>query len=148
MKNVFDAAKYILEKTGPITTMKLQKLLYYAQAWSLVWDEEELFPEEFEAWSGGPVCPELYSWHKHMYRVSADQVPADRLSGEPFSDDQSKTLAVVLETYGDKSGRWLSGLTHTEDPWKQARGSCLPGDYCSNVISKGDMAWYYEQYSG
>ncbi|MBD5559274.1 MAG: DUF4065 domain-containing protein [Clostridia bacterium] len=44
-----------LEKTGPITTMKLQKLLYYAQVWSLVWDENELFPEKFEAWANGPV---------------------------------------------------------------------------------------------
>ena len=37
---VFDVAAYILQKTGSMTTMKLQKLVYYSQAWSLVWDEK------------------------------------------------------------------------------------------------------------
>ena len=60
MSNVFDTATYILEKLGPMSTMKLQKLCYYSQAWSLVWDEEPLFPEEFEAWANGPVCSELF----------------------------------------------------------------------------------------
>lgn len=32
MANVFDVAKYILEKKGIMSTMKLQKLCYYAQA--------------------------------------------------------------------------------------------------------------------
>ncbi|CUP62134.1 Uncharacterized phage-associated protein [Anaerostipes hadrus] len=43
MANVFDAAKYILERLGEMSTMKLQKLCYYAQAWSLVWDDVPLF---------------------------------------------------------------------------------------------------------
>ena len=34
---VFEVAKYILEKKEKMSTMKLQKLLYYCQAWSLVW---------------------------------------------------------------------------------------------------------------
>ena len=60
MANIFSAAKYILEKQGTMSAMKLQKLCYYAQAWSLVWDDNELFPEDFEAWVNGPVCPVLY----------------------------------------------------------------------------------------
>ena len=69
MANVFDVACYILERKPDITTMKLQKLCYYAQAWSLVWEEEPLFDEEFEAWANGPVCPELYAAHRGMYKV-------------------------------------------------------------------------------
>ena len=52
MANVFDIAKYIIEKKGTngrMSTMKLQKLCYYAEAWSLVW-EAPLFEEDFEAW--------------------------------------------------------------------------------------------------
>lgn len=60
MANVFDVAKYILEVKGTMSTMKLQKLCYYAQAWSLVWDDKPLFGEEFEAWANGPVCRELF----------------------------------------------------------------------------------------
>ena len=37
MGTVFDVAKYILSKTGSITTWKLQKLCYYSQAWALAW---------------------------------------------------------------------------------------------------------------
>ena len=33
---VHDVVKYILNQTGPIPAMKLQKLVYYCQAWSLV----------------------------------------------------------------------------------------------------------------
>ena len=53
MGSVFDTAKYILEKCGTMSTMKLQKLCYYSQAWSLVWDDAPLFDEDFEAWAMG-----------------------------------------------------------------------------------------------
>ena len=56
MANVFDVAKYIIEKQGQLTAMKLQKLVYYSQVWTLVWDEEPLFPEVIQAWGKGPVC--------------------------------------------------------------------------------------------
>ena len=64
MATVFDVAKYVLKQLGSITTMKLQKLVYYCQAWSLGWDGKPLFGENFEAWANGPVCPELF--HKHQ----------------------------------------------------------------------------------
>ena len=60
MATVFDVAFYILDKLGDMSTMKLQKLCYYAQAWSLAWDGFPLFDEEFQAWANGPVCRELY----------------------------------------------------------------------------------------
>ena len=40
MLTVFDVASYILKKSGKMTTMKLQKLIYYSQAWALVWYEK------------------------------------------------------------------------------------------------------------
>ena len=42
MLSAFDVAEYILKKKGAITAMKLQKLVYYSQAWAVVWDEEPL----------------------------------------------------------------------------------------------------------
>lgn len=47
MANIFDTARYILEKSGTMSTMKLQKLCYYSQAWALVWDDAPLFNEDF-----------------------------------------------------------------------------------------------------
>lgn len=76
MATVFDVAKYILEKQGQMTTMKLQKLVYYSLAWSLVWDEKPLFTETVKAWANGPVVPDLYGKHKGMYYVEAKHLDA------------------------------------------------------------------------
>ena len=56
MKTALDVAAYILSKQGTMTAMKLQKLVYYAQAWPLVWDEKPLFREKIEAWGTAPWC--------------------------------------------------------------------------------------------
>ncbi len=72
-KSVFDVAAYILNKQpkkNPITAWKLQKLVYYCQAWSLVWDEQPLFKEKIVAWANGPVVKELYEQHKGMFYVA------------------------------------------------------------------------------
>ena len=145
MPNVFDAAKYILENTGLVTTMKLQKLLYYAQAWSLVWDENELFPEDFEAWAGGPVCRRLFAWHRTYYKVSARDIPVDLISGESFSSAQIETMDAVIRDYGQYSGAQLSELTHSEAPWITARQGVPPGTSCDRIIPKADMAWFYAE---
>lgn len=142
MANVFDTAKYVLEKMGPLSTMKLQKLCYYAQAWSLVWDDEELFPEEFEAWANGPVCRPLYDFHRGQYKISEAQVREDRMNGD-LTENQKDTIDHVLDHYGEKDAQWLSTLTHMEDPWKNARKGYAPGELCDVVISKASMAEYY-----
>lgn len=142
MANIFDTAKYILEKCGPLSTMKLQKLCYYSQAWSLVWDDDELFPEEFQAWVNGPVCWELYGIHRGRFKVSADSIPKDKLSNA-LTDNQKDTIDHVLDHYANKNAQWLSQLTHLEKPWQFARGGCAPGENCSNIITKSSMAEYY-----
>ena len=65
-----DVAEYFLalanETGGTITNLKLQKLVYYAQAWHLANFDKPLFDAKFEAWVHGPVIPGLYE----EYRVS------------------------------------------------------------------------------
>lgn len=140
MANVFDAAKYILNKIGETSTMKLQKLCYYAQAWSLVWDDKPLFQEDFEAWVNGPVCPELF--HKTQGRFPVDAADID--GGEDnLTDNQKDTIDQVLDYYAGRNAQWLSDLTHMEDPWKKARGDLPKRAVSNNVISKESMAEYY-----
>ena len=67
MLTVHDVAAYVLEQTGPITPWKLQKLVYYSQAWHLAWEETPLFHEHIEAWGAGPASPALYEIHKGLY---------------------------------------------------------------------------------
>ena len=100
MANIFDTAKYILEKTGEMSTMKLQKLCYYAQAWSLVWDDTPLFTEDFQAWANGPVCPELFYKTQGQFSVTADDEDGkiDNLTAEQ-KDSIDKVLKIVPSKY-------------------------------------------------
>lgn len=140
MANVFDVAKYILHNKGEMTAMKLQKLVYYSQAWSLVWDEKPLFPERIEAWANGPVVPDLYYVHKGAYIISEDMFPGDPLR---LAKDEKETVDSVLETYGDKPSQWLIELTHLEDPWKNAREGLQMGERGNKEIALAEMAEYY-----
>lgn len=139
MISALDVAAFILREKGPMTAMKLQKLVYYSQAWSLVWDEEPLFSEDVQAWANGPVVPELFQAHKGRFKI--DAIPG----GNPDKLDakQAETVRGVLGYYGDKTSQWLSDLTHLEDPWKNARHGCPDGASCNTVISLAAMAEYY-----
>ena len=141
--SIFDVASYILNKSGSMTTMKLQKLCYYAQAWSLAWDEIPLFEEDFQAWANGPVCPELFNTHRGMFLVNPGYCEQVKNSIYSFTDSQKETIDKVLDYYGDKSPQWLSDLTHSELPWKNARGSTPIGAQCNSVIQKESMQQYY-----
>lgn len=139
MANVFDVATYILNELEAMTTWKLQKLVYYSQAWSLVWDDNELFPEEIEAWANGPVVRELYNAHRHAYHIGA----LDRGEIANLTENQRDTINRVLAFYGDKSPQWLSDLTHMEAPWKDARAGIPDGVRGDTIISKQHLAEYY-----
>jgi uncharacterized phage-associated protein len=140
MANVFDVAALILARAGEMTAWKLQKLVYYAQAWSLVWDERPIFDSRIEAWANGPVCPDLYNQHRGQFLVSKIAV------GNPgnLKADEAETVEAVLKYYGDKSAQFLSDLTHSEAPWKNARGELPPGVTCNNEITHEAMAQFYE----
>lgn len=139
MATVHDVAAYILNKMGRMTTMKLQKLVYYSQAWSLVWDDRPMFREPIQAWVNGPVVPNLYNVHRGLFDIK------EWPKGDPdkLSRVQRETVDAVLGFYGDKSSQWLSDLTHSEKPWKDARRGLGPADRGGNEITHASMAEYY-----
>ncbi len=140
MANVLDVAAFILKERGPMTAMKLQKLVYYSQAWSLVWDEAPLFPEPIQAWANGPVSPALYDHHRGKFTVAAGNIPGNP---ELLNGDEKETVQGVLTYYGDMSAQSLSDLTHAEDPWNKARAGLKPGASSSAEITHEMMAEYY-----
>lgn len=144
MISAHDIAAYILSRRGEMTAMKLQKLVYYAQAWSLVWDEEPLFEERIEAWANGPVVRELYNAHRGKFKVN------DWPQGDPsrLSQVQRESVDAVLTYYGDKTSQWLSDLTHMEDPWRDARRGLPPGERGNEEISHAAMMEYYSGLEG
>ena len=141
MANVFDVAKYILQRTGKISTWKLQKLCYYSQAWTLAWTGKPLFEEEFEAWQNGPVCRELFARHKGEYAV--DESIVSDADIDALSDDEKDSINVVLDTYGNKEPYELRAMSHEESPWKNARRGLGDFDYSTEIITKTAMSNYY-----
>jgi uncharacterized phage-associated protein len=139
MANAHDIANYILKKQGRMTAMKLQKLVYYSQAWSLVWDEKPLFNDRIEAWINGPVLPHLYAVHRGMF----DLKEWPRGNPENLTALQRESVDAVLEFYGDKSTQWLSDLTHAELPWRDARRGLAPTERGNSEITPAAMAEYY-----
>ncbi|WP_430787303.1 Panacea domain-containing protein [Actinoplanes sp. G11-F43] len=136
-----DVAAYVLSRRGPMSAMKLQKLLYYAQAWHLVWDDRPLFDEHIEAWANGPVIPALYAEHRGQFSIEVWP------SGDPdgLSEGERESVDVVLEFYGDMTAHQLSELTHREGPWRDTREAAgvAPMERSSAVITPAAMQEYY-----
>ena len=122
MNSVDDVAAAVLDRTGQVTTWKLQKLLYYSQAWFLVRYDRKLFDDAFEAWAQGPVVRSIYDQHKTRNRVE------DWPAGDPANLDRSEESVIewVVRKYGRLSAETLSEMTHAEVPWFVARGGLPP----------------------
>jgi uncharacterized phage-associated protein len=139
MASVFDVAQYILEQCGEMTAMKLQKLVYYSQAWNIAWTDNVLFPERIEAWADGPVCGDLYQLHKKIFRIAK----LSKGSSSRLSTEDKKNIDRVLAVYGDKSPQWLSDLTHLEAPWCDARGALPARARSQKEITPKAMGEFY-----
>jgi uncharacterized phage-associated protein len=140
--SVHDVAAAVLHTCGrPISAMKLQKLVYYCQAWHLAWLGRPLFRDRIEAWANGPVVPELY--RKHRGRFEVDDWPWGDASALPAQ--QQAVIAAVMETYGAVSARALSERTHRELPWRDARAGLNDGDRSSAVIAHDALQAYYSR---
>lgn len=123
---ITDVARIILEKTGPITTMKLQKLCYYSHVWHCFHLNQKLFKEEVRAWSYGPVIYELFDKHRGKYQLNAAEID---VSGESSLGQASiAVIDQVLAAYGQLSGAQLSDLSHSESPWLTARALMTQGE--------------------
>jgi uncharacterized phage-associated protein len=139
MASAHDVAAYILSRQGRMTAMKLQKLVYYSQAWSVVWEERPLFSETIEAWANGPVVRDLYDVHRGSFEV-AEWPQGDACQ---LTSDERTTIDTVLDFYGGKSAQWLSDLTHREQPWLAARRGLPDGERGSREITLSALEEYY-----
>lgn len=119
----FDVADYFLslvdEDTGDsISNLKLQKLLYYAQGFSLAIFGKPLFGDTIEAWELGPVVPAVYRKYKEC---GANPIPPpSNLDISNFDEETINLLNEVYAIYGQYSAWKLSQMTHLEPPWKRA----------------------------
>ena len=137
--------KIVMDEGDSITNLKLQKIVYYCQAWSLAIHGDRLFDDEIEAWVHGPAVMSLYQRFKDYGNQAIDVALAVTDPMLELDDQQRELIDDVWDAYGPLSGMQLRRMTHKEDPWRNARGDCGAYDSCRNAISETDMRDFYRR---
>ncbi|SDD75266.1 Uncharacterized phage-associated protein [Dyadobacter soli] len=133
-----------------ITNMKLQKLVFYTQAWHIAVFNQEIFEEDFQAWIHGPVVPSLYERYKSFQwrPIIRDDLNEGSLRTleNAFSTSMQEILADIIIEYFYKDAFALEQSTHSEAPWRIARGGVAADEPSTNVIDKKTIHDYYSQF--
>lgn len=121
--SALDVTNYFLYKTNAdgdlVTNLKIQKLLYYAQAWHLVNFDAPLFKETIRAWALGPVVKEVYDKFK-KFGASPIKYNSTEKEAAIFSKEQINYLNEFYDVFFEFSAHELVNMTHNETPWKEA----------------------------
>jgi len=151
MAKALDVANFLVrlaaaeDEPDYLTHLRLQKLLYYAQGWSLALRDMPMFSERIEAWVHGPVVPDVY---RSLAGSGSDVILADRFPEPPdLTDEEADFIESVWTAYKDFSAVRLRAMTHAEAPWKAARGNRPSEAACQNEITHEAMKAFFTQAS-
>lgn len=119
-----DIAEYVIEYCNKhnlsISNLRLQRLLYFIQAYFLMQSKGEraAFSDDIEAWDVGPVIPNVFNKYK---RFGTGQIPYyDGSYADMFPDDNRNYIEDVIEYFKDKSSVYMMEITHRQKPWSSA----------------------------
>lgn len=138
--NALDVSRYVIEysnqKEYGISNLKLQKILYFIQAFFLISKENgsPCFKEKIEAWDFGPVVPEVYREYK---QYGSSDIPTmtsyiefdeeniwnsrRKLYGDHvIAEEDAKRINAVVDQFSRYSATDLVTLTHNQAPWENA----------------------------
>ena len=137
-----EVAKYLLSKANfdgeSITNLKMQKLLYYAQAWYLVNYSLPLFSDPIMAWKFGPIVESTYHHFKRFRYLPIQFANREKIE-EKIPEREKKYLDEFYHVYIRYSASDLTQMSHNEAPWKNtAQSKTIPVDTI--------MRFYKEQY--
>jgi len=150
----------LMAKKMSVSPLKLQKLLYYSQAWSMVFfgRERQLFADVPQAWVNGPVYPVIYDmWRnrnmcEHLnpsdFGIAEDMVESaweNTTRGLELDGDEIQLLEQIVLKYGSKSQNHLIFLTHSELPWCEKREGLKPYERSAKELSLDTMHHYYKE---
>ncbi len=136
----FDVADYFLslvddDSGDAISNLKLQKLVYYAQGFSLALYDKPLFKARIEAWSHGPVIRALYDRYKVL---GAGPIPRpETVDFSKFDNDTKALLNEVYEQYGQFSAWKLREMSHEEETWIKGNNRA------SKIIKEDDLKQFF-----
>lgn len=139
MNDVLDVCRYVInysnERGYGISNLKLQKILYFIQAYFLITEDTSCFSDKIEAWNFGPVVPRAYREYKgfgagniplitsYLEKVEADNPWSIR--SIPFEEScipsrDRDRINEVVDLFGRYSSTELLNLTQDQKPWINA----------------------------
>lgn len=122
-----------------LTPLKLQKLMFYADAWHMVIHNSEITPEKFQAWIHGPVALSQY----HRFKAYKWRPILDDIVKPSFGAETDGHLIEIVDVFGSETGTALEIMTYQETPWLAARGGIPDDQPCSEFIDKELTKEYY-----
>ncbi len=137
--------EFLVDPSKTLTPLKLQKVLYYAKVWNLIFNKgEKLFPDDFQAWIHGPANPKVWEYFRDFdFAKPHPEIESQKF--ENINDAEKEILDMVWSVYGKFDGKYLEMLTHSEEPWLRARGELNTSVPSQNTITDESIVSYYEQ---
>lgn len=138
---------YIFEKLEEVTPLTLQKLLFFVQGVSFAVNGKPMFVENCQAWAHGPVFPEVYDMFRE-FRYNPIEEPRFAIfegTADALTDRERRVIDLVVNTFGEYSGKVLERITHEERPWKQARAGYADGIPSNRLILMADIESYFTE---
>lgn len=157
MYNVLDICRYIINYSNShlngISNLKLQKILYFVQAYFLKMTKEPCFSENIEAWDFGPVVPTAYHNFKQFGALNIPSISTyleydinniwgvkrKTFDENIINEEDKKRIDSILKMFRDYSATSLVDLTHNQAPWRKAY---VPG--MNNVITLESIRRYFQ----
>lgn len=125
-----------------LTNKRIQKLIYYIQAWHLAINNKPIFDDTIEAWVHGPAIRSIYE----MYRANA-WLPISKVANPKIADelepDTVQFIDRIFLAYSKYDTATLEYMTHAETPWQEARKGLEANEISSNEITQDSMKEYY-----
>lgn len=159
--NVLDICRYVIgysnDKDYGISNLKLQKILYFIQAYFLISkpNNAPCFKEKIEAWDFGPVVAEAYHQYKQYGSCDIPNVTSyieldknniwntKRIEFTPpnIANDDKKLINAVIDKFKNYSATDLVTITHHQDPWCNAYNPKYP----HNEITPEAIRTYFDE---
>ena len=122
--------KYSKENNLEYSNLRVQKLLYFIQAYFIVALKKVCFNETILAWAYGPVVREVYD------AIKNEEIDLEEeLFMHNISQEDKNIIENLVQNYKNKSTWELVEITHRQDPWVKA--------YPNNVITPKSMGDYF-----
>lgn len=126
MIRVYDAnliADYVIWYANEIkdysmNNLKLQKVLWFLQADSLLAFDRELFYNDIEAWDFGPVVPDVYHRFKHIGTCRILAGNEAEQSQFLIAKKDKNVINFLVEILKEYSSVGLTDMTMRQAPWK------------------------------